>query len=82
MAELFGEKRVDECDVVVDAARLEDFLAAETQGHVPLTLADVVIALVVIFAEFSFVPPVFYIFPQLETQPVGIDLSWMRGDGA
>src|SRR6266850_1702751 len=80
MAELFGKESVDECDVVVYAARLEDFLAPKTQADIPLALADVVIAIVVILAEFSFVPPVFNILPQLETQPVGIDLSGMRGD--
>ena len=45
-------------------------------------LSDVVVAVVVVFAELAFVPAVFDVFPQLEPEPVRIDLSRMRRDGA
>src|SRR5438874_10071791 len=81
VAELFGEERIDERDVVVHAAGLENLLAAEAEADIPLTFADVVIAFVVVLAELAFVPAVFDVFPELETQPVRIDLSRMGGNG-
>ena len=63
VAELFGEERIDERDVVVDPPRFENLLAAEAQADVPLALGVVVVAFVVILAELAFVPAVFDVFP-------------------
>jgi hypothetical protein len=39
VAEFFGEERVDERDVVVNATRLEDFLPAQPDILVPFPFA-------------------------------------------
>src|ERR1051326_4955968 len=82
VAKLFGKKRIDKRNVVVNAAGLENFLPAEAQLHIPFTLCDVVITLIVVLAELSSVPPVFDVFPQLETQTVWIDLAGVSGNSA
>ena len=82
MAELFGEEGIDERDVVVHAARFENLFASETEADVPLAFADVIVALVVVLAEFAFIPTILDVFPELEPQPVRIDLSGMRGNRA
>jgi hypothetical protein len=38
VAELFREKRIDECDVVVDTPGLENLFTAKTQAEIPFTL--------------------------------------------
>ena len=78
VAELFGEERIDERDVVVNPACFEDLLASEAQSEVPFALRDVVVAFVVILAELAAVPAVFDVFPQLEAELVGIDLAGMQ----
>src|SRR5262249_35361999 len=80
MAKLFSKKRIDECDVVVHAPRLEDFFAAESESQVPFALRNVIVALFVILAELAPVPPVFNVLPQLEAQAVRIDLTGMSGN--
>ena len=80
MTELFSEERVDERDVIVDAPRFENLLAAQAKSGVPFTFRDVVVTLVEILAEFPFIPAIFNVLPQLETQPVRVDLSRMGGD--
>src|ERR1051326_6236517 len=56
VTELFREERVDERDVIVDAPRFENLLAAQAKSGVPLAFRDVVVTLVVILAELSLIP--------------------------
>src|SRR5205814_217563 len=56
VAELFSEERVNERDVIVHTPRFKNLFAAEPQACIPLALGDIVIALVIILAEFSTVP--------------------------
>src|SRR4051794_34202022 len=57
-AELRRQERVDEGDVVVDPADLEDLLPAQAQAAVPRPLAVLVVALVPLLAEAAGVPAV------------------------
>src|SRR5438093_12935299 len=82
MAELFGKEGIDERNVVVHAASFENLFASETEADVPFAFADVIVALVVVLAEFAFIPAILDILPELEPQPVGMDLSGMRGNRA
>src|SRR5262245_29669086 len=55
-AEILGEELVDERDVVVELADLEDLLATEVQATVPGATGGEVVALVPLLAETALVP--------------------------
>src|SRR5256885_14169075 len=71
--EVGGEELVDEGDVVVVLADLEDLLPSEAQLLVPGAAGAEVVALVVFLAESSFVPAVLDVAPQLDAELVGGD---------
>src|SRR5215831_16202051 len=72
MAELFGEERINERDVVVHTPRFEDLFTAESQAEIPFAFRNVVVALFIVLAELATVPAIFNVFPQLKSQPVWI----------
>src|SRR5215471_14506477 len=47
VAELFGEERVDESNVVVNPSRFKNLFAAEAQAEVPFALRNVVVAFLI-----------------------------------
>src|SRR5262249_27117060 len=59
-AELGGEERVDEGNIVVDAANLEDFLPPQAELPVPGALLLLVVALLPLLAELAGVPAVLH----------------------
>ena len=72
--ELGRHELVDEVHVVVDAADLEDLLAAEAQALVPLLLLAEVVGLLVFLAELALVPAVFDVAEQLDADLVRIEI--------
>src|SRR5256885_3094622 len=71
--EVRGEELVDEGDVVVVLADLEDLLPPEPELLVPGAAGAQVVALVVFLAEAALVPAVLDVAPELDAQLVRID---------
>src|SRR5688572_23211969 len=63
VAELLGEEGIDEGDVVVDAASLENLVPAESRMAIPVSLGCPVFTLVVFFAELALVPSILDVLP-------------------
>src|SRR5438477_2861381 len=80
--EVGGEELVDEGDVVVVLAHLEDLLPAEPQLLVPGAPGAEVVALVILFTESPFVPAVLDVAPQFDAELVGIDGAGARSHRA
>src|SRR5712691_5987526 len=81
-AELRGKELVDESDVVVMLAHLEDLLPAEAQLAVPGAPGAQVVAVVELLAEAPLVPAVLDVPPELDAQLVGIDGAGPDSHGA
>ena len=78
-AEIERQELVDERQVVVDAADLEDLLPAQAQLRVPVAAWRIVVALVVFLAEAAAVPAVLDVAIELDAELVGIQprrASW------
>ena len=73
--ELLGQELVDEVDVVVDAADLEDLLAALAEALVPAFLAAEVVGLLVFLAEAALVPAVFDVAEEFDADLVRIEVA-------
>src|SRR6266850_6201040 len=71
--EVGGEELVDEGDVVVVLADLEDLLPAQAELLVPGAAGAQVVALVVFLAEAALVPALLDVAPELDAQLVRID---------
>src|SRR5689334_24901765 len=72
-AELWRQEGVDEGDVVVDAADLEDLLPPQPEFLVPLAPPVEVVAVVVLLAELAGVPAVLDVAEQLDADLVGVE---------
>src|SRR5690606_11269980 len=81
-AELRREELVDERDVVVEPADLEDLLPAQAEFEVPALLLRQRIALLPFLAEAPLVPPILDVAEELEAELVGIESAGTHGDGA
>src|SRR5256714_780187 len=80
--EVGGEELVDEGDVVVVLADLEDLLPSEAQLLVPRAPGAEVVAIVILFTESPFVPAVLDVAPQFDAELVGIDGAGARSHRA
>src|SRR5438876_2268861 len=80
--EVGGEELVDERDVVVVLADLEDLLAAQAELLVPGSAGAEIVALVVFLAEASLVPAVLDVPPGLDPELVRIDGAGPRSHRA
>jgi len=80
--EIEGEELVDEGEVVVDAADLEDFFAAQVGGGVPVFALEVIVARFVVEAEGAAVPAIFDIAEEFDADFVGVELGGRAGHGA
>src|SRR5205823_14653608 len=80
--EIGGEELVDESDVVVVLAHLEDLLPPQAQLLVPGPPGAQVVALVVLLAESSLVPALLDVPPQFDSELVRIDGARPRSHGA
>src|SRR3954463_2178421 len=81
-SEVGGEELVDEGDVVVVLADLEDLLPPQAELLVPGAAGAQVVALVVFLAEASLVPAVLDMAPELDAQLVGVDGAGTGTHGA
>src|SRR5437763_4510589 len=80
--EVGGEELVDEGDVVVVLAHLEDLLPPEAELAIPRAPRAQVVALVVFLAEAALVPALFDMPPQLDTELVRVDRAGTRSHRA
>src|SRR5712664_3454893 len=80
--EVGGEELVDEGDVVVVLAHLEDLLPAQAQLLVPRAAGAQVVALVVLLAEAALVPALLDVAPELDAQLVRVDGAGARSHGS
>src|SRR6202048_879256 len=80
--EVGGYELIDEGDVVVVLADLEDLLAPQPQLLVPGAARAKVVALVVLLAETSLVPAVLDVPPQLDAELVRVDRAGPGSHGA
>src|SRR5262249_12700906 len=78
VTELEREELVDEGDVVVELAHLEDLLPPEPEPAVPALLDRHVLALVPLLAEPPLVPAVLDVAQELDAELVGIELPGRR----
>src|SRR5262249_54829928 len=77
--ELWGGKRVDESNIVMDPSDLEDFLSTQTQLLVPFPLDLQVVAFVVLGAESPRVPALLDIAQEFDSDLVGVQTASARG---
>ena len=77
--EFWREKFIDEGDVIVKGADLEDFFAAEAEAHVPITFCIEVAAFFPFAAKPSLVPSFFDVSEKLHAELVRIQSA--RGGG-
>src|SRR6266850_494852 len=80
--EFLGHELVDEIDVVVDAADLEDFGAALAEAFVPAFFLAEVVGFFVFLAEFALVPAVFDVAKHFQADFVGVEVAGGHVDGA
>src|SRR5262249_32575387 len=71
-AEVRRQELVDERDVVVEGAHLEDLLFSEPEPKIPVLLRLEVVALLPLFAELPFVPAVLDVPIKLDAELVRI----------
>src|SRR6516225_1183658 len=81
-AEFRRQEGVDEGDVVVDAADLEDLLLAQAKAFIPLALLVEVVALLPLLAELAGVPAVLDVAQQFDADLVGVEPAAGHGHGA
>src|SRR5262249_53357476 len=74
-AELEGEELVEERDVIVEPADLEDLLAAEARAQVPVTLLLHRVALVPLLAELALVPALLDVAIELDAELVRVQAA-------
>ena len=81
-AEVRRQERVDERQVVVDPADLEDLLPAQAELLVPLPPRLVVVAFVVFLAELPLVPALLDVAEQLDAELVRVEPAGLGGHRA
>src|SRR5207253_1081631 len=78
--ELGGHELVDEVDVVVDAADLEDLLAAQAEALVTALFLAEVVGLLVLLAELALVPAVLDVAEELDADLVRVEAAGRHVD--
>src|SRR5205085_309525 len=73
--ELRRQELVDEGDVVVERADLEDLLFAEAQAKVPVLLRLEVVALLPLLAELAAIPALFDVTKELDAELVRVEAT-------
>ena len=81
-AEVRRQERVDERHVAVDPPDLEDLLPPEAELLVPPPALVVIVAILIIGAELSLVPPLLDVAEQLDAELVGVEPARRGGHRA
>src|SRR5262249_16152281 len=74
-AKFFGEKLVDESDVIIELAHFENLFAPEAEALVPRAPRSHVLAVIPLFAEATFVPPLFNVAIELDAEFVRVEAA-------
>src|SRR5262249_18869337 len=81
-AEVGRQELVDEGDVVVERAHLEDLLLAQAEAEVPVLLRVQVVAVLPLLAELPAIPALLDVAKQLDAELVRIELPLRRREDA
>ena len=66
LAKFLVHEAIDKCHIVVELSHFEDLLAPQSQLFVPVRFSTMLVAFIVVLAEFAFVPAVFDIAVELD----------------